>query len=99
MLIYAQHYGVYWFSLTIDEWRECLRTGIAGESHMMPKYSALQRRPKHIRCEGVPGSPQASFWSTRDDVLLYSPLDWEIDDYKDALEELNDHCNRTTNKR
>jgi hypothetical protein len=88
--IYCEHYGRYWFKLTIPEWEECLRTGIKGESHWLPESAALQERPRHIKVEGTIGSPQASYWSTRDDCQVWSPLDWEPEDYKDALEQLEE---------
>ena len=88
--IYCEHYGRFWYKLTVAEWRECLRTGMLGESHLLPEAAALKNRPRHIHCEGTPGEHSATFWSTRDDNQVWSPLDWEPEDYEDALEQLEE---------
>lgn len=82
-LIYVQQFGGFW-RLSEAEWRGVLASGIAGEGHVLPERGMLRSRPRGIhRDADGPG-----YWTSRNDILFHQPLDWEPDDYREALEEL-----------
>lgn len=88
-LVYVENYG-YWWKLSPDEWRVILEGGVKGDGHSLPDANALRRRSPLIGVfDPDDGMGKRSYYALRDDILVYSPLDWCQEDYRAALDELN----------
>jgi hypothetical protein len=80
-----------WWKLSPDEWRELLKGGIEGNGHELPRTRMLKRRSRHVGATDYgDGEGRNSYFARRDGILIYSPLDWEPENYADALAELDE---------
>lgn len=96
--VYCEQYG-YLFKLTPGDWHRMLREAIeSGGGHTFMPSMELKRRPgtvigKVMENGGEPGDNTPYFYvlpEHKDTVLLYQPLDWELENYQDALKELEE---------
>lgn len=86
--IYVEQYG-WWWKLTPEQWRALCTGGAAGHGHQLPEKS-LRRRSALVGATGYnDGRGKKSYFPLRDGIRVYSPLDWEADDYREALRELD----------
>jgi hypothetical protein len=87
-VIYVEQYGGWW-KLSPDQWRELCERGAAGNGHMLPDKASLRRRSPLVgETNYNDGMGKKTYYPLRTYVLVYSPLDWESEDYQDALQEL-----------
>lgn len=86
-VIYVQQYGAWW-KFTPQVWRKICEGGARGEGHMLPPACMMRKRSPLVGVVQY-GDEQPTYYPLRDDVLVYSPLDWEPEDYASALKELN----------
>ena len=90
LIIYAQQYGGWW-KMTADEWRKVLLEGIETETHELPRNCQMKRRSRLVGATSYEsGEGHTSYYPLADDILVYSPLDWEEWDYREALKELDE---------
>ena len=83
--IYVQQYDYFW-KLTPEQWRRLLIKGLEGDGHLLPKVE-MKRRPSKVRAEWLGDSK--NYYVVDSDVLYYEPLDWEVEDYQAALNDLD----------
>lgn len=88
-LIYVEQYGGWW-KLTAKEWRTICEGGARGEGHMLPGKCLKKRPGKVVGATDYDddGGGRPSYYARRDGILIYSPLDWEPEDYEMALQDL-----------
>lgn len=89
--VYAEQFGAWW-KLTVAQWRELCKSGIANNGHELPESAMLKNRPSFIHAVRNE-SGRASYWTTRNDILVCSPLDWESEAYQQSLDELDEMLN------
>lgn len=88
--VYVEQYGAWW-KLSLDEWRQILASGAAGNGHTLPNERAMGRRSRLVGATDYgDGEGETSYYPKADGILIYSPLDWWPEDYESALQELND---------
>lgn len=81
--VYVENMGHFW-KLTKDQWREVCQAGASGAGYDLDAYGPpLKTRPWWVR-----KSDSRGFWGIHRYHRLRSPLDWEPDEFKEALNEL-----------
>lgn len=85
--IYVEQYGG-WCKLPLAKWEELLKEGIESGGHELRGHMLVSRPPHITRVAYDDSKP--SYYTDRKDVLLYHPLDWGVEDYQNALDELKD---------
>jgi hypothetical protein len=79
--IYVTQFGGFW-RLTRVEWLTLVRAMIAGQDgYDLAAYPQLQRRPSFIH----PNTEGRGYWISHPEHRLVQPLDWDLDDWRDAL--------------
>lgn len=105
LTIYCEQYGYYW-SFTPNEFLALCNKSIQNkpDGFELPKKNELKRKPTAIvnpdRKEygtKYPGTGQHAF-SASPDAILYHPLDWDRNDYRQAAREVIERI-RKLNKR
>lgn len=86
--VYVEQYDGWW-RYSLAQWRKLLEGGIEGNGHVL-ENPMLRNRPRFIYIDGNPGEVGRSYYTLRNDVIIYSPLDWETDDYRSALKDLDE---------
>jgi hypothetical protein len=85
--IYIGQFG-YPFSLTVAQWRTLCEGGARGDGYDLTEIGARElRRFPHGVLKFDRHSPGRS--SIYNDLLYYEPLDWEPDQFAEALAELD----------
>jgi hypothetical protein len=87
--IYVIQHGAWW-KLPHELWHSMLEGGCLGYEHELPARCRLSRRPplvEKVMSDGPDSEP--TYAPRRDDVLVYSPVDWGPDDYFAALCDLD----------
>jgi hypothetical protein len=84
--VYVEQYG-YWWKLSLDQWKQIIQGAIKGDGYELPQSAQLKIRPRTVGATEY-GGETPSYFSRREDVVIYSPLDWDTEDFKFALEEL-----------
>lgn len=87
LIIYVEQYGAFW-RLTPAAWRALCEEGLKGNGHNLPERP-LRNRPRTIGRTDY-GDGDGSYYPKRPDILVYRPLDWEVEDYQEALNELKE---------
>jgi hypothetical protein len=87
LTIYVEQYGAWW-KFTPDVWRAVLLDGVAKGGHSLPDANRIARRSPLVGVADS-GSGHPSYFPMRNNVLVYHPLDWDEEDYTDALVELD----------
>ena len=81
MRYYVEQFDQFW-SLDRDEMYGVLLIGVRTGGHDLRPYRKLKDRPSSVRKE----RGKQGFYVTRNDVFLISPLDYDREDYAEALE-------------
>jgi len=87
--VYVEQYGMFW-RLTLCEWKALCEQGVKGEGHLLPSNRALKRRPSAAIGVENYGSGRLTYYPRTDTVWLYQPLDWEVEDYQNALAKIKE---------
>jgi len=86
--VYVGQYDAFW-RLTPDEWEQICRDGMKGGYDLSP-FKQLAGRPIWLK-RHPDGS--TGYYRTRQDMLYYEPLDWDAEDFREALDELEEMRN------
>jgi hypothetical protein len=94
--IFVVQYGGWW-KLTPDEWTQICRDGMTGDGYMLPRHRTITRRSPLVGATDYnDGEGRTSYYPLRDDVLVYTPLDWEPEEFGEALKELDKKMAKST---
>lgn len=84
--VYVTQYGVFW-KLTPLQWRDLCAAAIKDDGYDLDKVALrLKDRPRAIRRDM--DSDRDSYYTTRNDMPLFHPLDWDKEQFEDALRDI-----------
>lgn len=89
LTIYVTQYGCWW-RLTPEQWRQVCIDGQTERGYVLPARAAVKRRPaRDVGVTDYKDNAPQSFYARRDDVRVFTPLDWEPSEFADAIHELD----------